>query len=41
MSLQRLGTGNALYTIGKAYGMAESAILETVKKNCKLVKVHL
>ena len=41
MSLQRLGTGNTLYTVGEVYGMAENIILEVIRIFCKLVRVHL
>ena len=41
MSLQRLGTGNTLCTVGEVYGVAESTISEIVRIFCKLVRVHL
>jgi hypothetical protein len=41
MSLQRLGTGNILCTIGEIYGVAESTISEIVRIFCKFVRAHL
>jgi hypothetical protein len=41
MSLQRLGTGNTLCTVGEVYAVAESTILEIVRNFCRLVRVHL
>ena len=41
MSLQRLGIGNTLCTIGEAYGVAENTISEIVRIFCKLIRVHL
>ena len=41
MSLQRLGTGNTLCTVGEVYGVAKSTISEIVQFFCNLVRVHL
>lgn len=41
MSLQKLGTGNTLCTVGEVYGMAENTILKIVRNFCRLVRVHL
>ena len=41
MSLQRLGTGNTLCTVGEVYGVAESTISEIVRNFYKLIIFHL
>ena len=41
MSLARLGAGDGLRMVGEVYGVAKCTISGIVKKNCKMVRVHL
>jgi hypothetical protein len=41
MSLQRLGIGNTLCTVGEVYGVAESTISEIIRNFYRLVGIHL